>query len=161
MVIISHAVYSNYGSLLIAATEKNIGVNIVSGGFTNSYFISKDLDSYHIARYYKYLYPKFISNIKVEIKGEAEDSLSNEKAIKFIRPTKKNPADSLIICSHCFADNNHIGNTRKMLYETYFDWLHSTINILNKENNPTYKNYFVKVHPYIEIYGERFCLIGL
>ncbi len=156
LVIISHAVYMNYGSLLIAAIEKKIKVNIVSGGFSNSYFISKDLDSYHIARYYKYLYPKFESKIIVDIKGEADNAISNEKGIKFIRPSIKYPANTLIICSHCFADNNHIGDSRKMLYETYYEWLDSTIKILNNEYNPTFKNYVIKVHPYIEIYKEKF-----
>ena len=158
LVIISHAVYMNYGSLLIAAIEKNIKVNIVSGGFSNSYFISKDLDSYHIARYYKYLYQKFEANIKVDIKGEADNAISNEKGIKFIRPSRKYPADTLIICSHCFADNNHIGDSKKMLYETYYEWLDSTLKILDKEYNPTFKNYIIKVHPYIEIYKEKFLL---
>ncbi len=156
LVIVSHAVYINYGGLIIASTEKNININIVEGGFFRSYLVSDKLETYHVVRYLRYLYPKYNSYKKNEIKGEARNSAANEKDIEFRRASRENPCDTLIICSHCFADNNHIGDSNKMLFETYFDWLKSTIQILNNDNNPSYKNYIVKVHPYIEVYGEKF-----
>ncbi len=154
-IIISHPVYIEYGSLLIASTESKINVIVISGAFHNSYFIKSKFKTYHFAMFLKYIYKRY--NFKKENYniGEAKNSIINDKKIKIKRPSKSYFADTLIISTHCFSDNNHISDTKMMLFETYYEWFKETCKLLNKIKVPTYKNYVIKIHPYIKIYKEE------
>ena len=154
-IIISHPVYVEYGSLLIAGTESNINIIVISGAFHNSYIIKNKFKTYHCAMFLKYIYKKYNYRKNNFIYGEAKNSIINDKKIKIIRPFKDYLADTLLITTHCFSDNNHISDTGKMLYESYYEWFKETCKILNKIKEPTYKNYIIKIHPYIKIYKEE------
>ena len=70
----------------------------------------------------KHIYKKYNFHKNSHISGEAKNSIINDKKIKIIRPSKKYPADTLILSTHCFSDNNHISETGLMLFETYYEW---------------------------------------
>ena len=154
-IIISHPVYIEYGSLLIAGTESNIKIIIISGAFHNSYFIKNKIKTYHFSMFFKNIYKKYNFKDKSYITGEANNSIINDKKMNIIRPSKKFYADTLIISTHCFSDNNHISDTEMMLFETYYEWFKETCKLLNEIQEPLYKNYIIKIHPYIKVYKEE------
>jgi hypothetical protein len=154
-IIISHPVYVEYGSLLIAGTESNIKIIIISGAFHNSYFLRNKIKTYHFAMFLKNIYKKYNFKDRSYITGEARNSIINDKKMKIIRPSKKFIADTLIISTHCFSDNNHISDSAMMLFETYYEWFKETCILLNEVQEPAYKNYIIKIHPYIKIYKEE------
>ncbi len=154
LIILSHPTYVSYGTFLIAATEKNVNVNIVAGAFSYSYLISNKFQTYHITKFAKYLYKKNPIKISIPISGQASNAILNDLKLKIIRPTKIITADTLIICSHCFGDNNHVSETSKMLFENYYEWLKKTLEMINNTTIPKYKNYILKLHPFMKMYGE-------
>lgn len=154
-ILISHPVYIEYGSLLIASTESKINVIVISGAFHTSYFIKNKFKTYHSTMFLKHIYKKYKFKKKKYINGEAKNSIVNDRKITIKRPSKSYFADTLIISIHCFSDNNHVSDSKLMLFETYYEWFKETCKLLNKIKEPTYKNYVIKIHPYVKVYKDE------
>ena len=160
-IFISHPVYIEYGSLIIAATEKKIPITVISGAFHNSYIINGKFKTYHFAMFIKYLYKKYKTKNDHRISAEAKNSLINDPKLSLLRCNSSQYSNTLIITTHCFSDNNHISKTEKMIYPTYFEWFIETCKILNKIEVPKYKYYIIKIHPYIKVYKEENLIYGI